>query len=174
MDDQSEWSEACCRSFHTTRETKLQSLQYKILNRVIPCRVFMKRLRITTSDECQFCPTKDSIAHFLFTCDLVRPFWRGVCSWFYFADDLYLDQLSIKEFVFGLPKTHHRSSIINTILMNICFYIQRQKLFHNGQLDLLHWLRELRNKLRVEKWICSRTGKLGQFNKWNRILKELG
>lgn len=172
--DQEEWAEACSRIFHTTRETKVQSFQYKILNRVIPCRVFLKRLRISETDECNFCKAKDTVPHFLFTCEVVRPFWISLCSWFSRADDLYLDQLTTKEFVFGIPKDFHRSGVINPILAFVRYYVHRQKLFHGGSLELIQWLKEFREKLKVEQWISKKIGKMKFFNKWNRILRELG
>lgn len=72
-----EWSAICTRTFHTTRETRLQSLQFKLLHRITPCRTFLKRLRITETDECPFCQDtkQDSITHFFFECGLVQDFW---------------------------------------------------------------------------------------------------
>lgn len=144
------------------------------MNRVIPCNVFLKQLRITDTDECKFCQAKDSVPHFLSTCEIVKPFWESLGSWFNRADDLYLDQLTTKEIIFGLPKDHHRSSVINPILAYSQYYIHRQKLFHGGKLDLIQWLSEFREKLRVDQWICRRAGRLKHFNKWKRILQELG
>lgn len=172
--DSPDWASTCSRVFTSTRETKVQSFNYKTINRVLPCKVFLKRLRISETDECNFCQGRDTIAHFLFNCEIVKPFWQGVCSWFSRADNLYLDRLDVKEFVFGIPKEHHRSSVINTILAHTRYFIHRQKLFHEGKLDLLHWLGEFRDKLRVERWICWRTGKQSLFHKLNRIFKEMG
>lgn len=171
-----EWSEICTRTFRTNRETKHQSLQYKVLHRIIPCRTFLKRLRICETDECQFCqtPKRDSIAHFFFQCEVVRMFWLSVCAWFQAADNLYLSRLSAKEFIFGVPKKAHRSRMINTILTHVRSYIHRQKLFYSANLELLPWLREFRQRLKVDEWICARTAKKKHSNIWTTILKELG
>lgn len=169
-----EWTAACYRAFNATRETKVQSFQYKVLNRVIPCGVFLKRLRIRETDECSLCQVKDSIAHFLFNCRTIRAFWQGICTWFNNADDLYLNQISAKEFIFGIPKENHRSAVINTVLAYVRYYIHRQRLFHEGRLDLLQWLREFREKLKIEQWICARSGKTKHFTKWKNILREMG
>lgn len=142
----------------------MKIIKKNILNRVIPCEVFLKRLRIRDTDHCPLCQVqvRDSIAHFLFNCETVRVFWRALCSWFNRADNLYLDKINTKEFVFGLP--NHKSDIINTILMYTRSYIHRQKFFDNGELDLLQWLGEFREKLKVEKWISTQTGKLRRFS----------
>lgn len=172
--DSLEWSEICRRTFVFSRETKLQSFQYRILNRILPCGVFLKRIRIADSDVCLFCQEKDTIIHYLMQCNLVRPFWNAVCSWFGNVMGLYLDQLSPKEFLFWLPRGHHRGRIINFILIQIRFYIYRQKLFNAGKLSLMQWLAEFKCKLKIEKWICTRLGKAASFQCWNGILEELG
>lgn len=171
-----EWAEICSRVFRTNRETKYQSLQYKLLHRITPCRTFLKRLRICETDECPFCqtPKRDSITHFFFECDVVQVFWITVCSWFKAADNLYLSHLSAKEFVFGVPKEMHKSRVINTILIYIRAYIHRQKLFHDGKLELLPWLKEFRQRLKIDEWITARTAKKKTPGIWVTILKELG
>lgn len=101
-----------------------------------------------------FARTQNVITHFYFACDKVQVFWRSICAWFEAADDLYLSQLSAKEFIFGIPKDSHKSRVINNILVLIRFYIHRQKLFHSCKLELLPWLCEFRQRLKIEEWIC--------------------
>lgn len=55
LNDAQEWNEVCGRTFSSSRETKLQSLQYKIINRVVPCGVHLKQIRIKESNECATC-----------------------------------------------------------------------------------------------------------------------
>lgn len=169
-----EWQEICTNTFGASRETKLQSLQYKLLNRIIPCGVHLKQLRIQENDECRYCNGKDTTVHFFYKCHLVQAFWHGVCGWFRRGVNLYLDRLTPKEFLFGLPKSCYQSRIINTILINIRFYVFRQKLFHQSELSLTHWLREFKGKLTMEKWICTRLGKPNHFAHWRDVLMELG
>lgn len=40
--DQQEWTHICLRPFGSVRETKIQSFQYKLINRISPCRVYLK------------------------------------------------------------------------------------------------------------------------------------
>lgn len=174
VDNEHEWQEMCSRTFSSSRETKLQSLQYKLLNRIVPCGVHLKQIRIRDTDECNYCQSRDTIVHFFCQCQQVCAFWNKVCTWFRQTVDLYLDRLSQKEFLFGLSKDCHRSKVINSILMQICFYIFRQKLFHQSELSLVHWLREFKGKLETERWICARLGKPTRFDCWKEIHKELG
>lgn len=173
IDNEQEWQQICERTFSSSRETKLQSLQYKLINRVIPCGVHLKQLRIRETDLCPLCDQRDSVVHFFYKCQKVQDFWDRVCAWFRQTVDLYLDKLSPKEFIFGLPKNCHKSGIINTILLQIRFYIFRQKLFHQSDLSLVHWLREFKGKLEMERWICRKMGKPDRFDRWENIIKEL-
>lgn len=43
--DKEEWKRVCRRSFVTTKETKLQSLQFKIFHAITPCRKYLRQIR---------------------------------------------------------------------------------------------------------------------------------
>lgn len=173
VNNSTEWQEICERNFSSTRETKLQSLQFKVLHRVVPCGVHLKHLRIRETDECPSCKQRDSVVHFFFHCHLVQSFWRQVCAWFKSSVELYLDQLTPKEVMFGLPRQCHKSGVINFILMQVRFFIYRQKLFHDCDLNFMQWLREFKYKLDMEKWICTRMNTPTRFDKWIVIREEL-
>lgn len=172
--DGEDWSEANLSVYRATRETKLQSLHFKIMNRVLPCNKFLKQIRIKSSDVCDSCGQVDSLLHFLYDCPTVREFWSAICRWFDGVENLALDTLSPKQFVFGVPRDCPKSTVINFILMNVKFFTFRQRLFHEGKLDLLHWLRDFRLKLRVERQIVSSDRKFHRFGKWTRIFNALG
>lgn len=91
--------------YKATRETKLQSFHFKVLHRIIPCNVYLKQIRIKDAEWCQFCDESDTIVHFLFICAKIQPFWKAVSTWFRDTDDLYLDQLTPAEYIWGLPSS---------------------------------------------------------------------
>lgn len=172
--DPEEWKEANLSVYQATRETKLQSLHFKVMNRVIPCNAYLKQIRIKASDECGICGQVDSLVHFLFDCPSVHAFWTAICSWFGRVENLMLERLSSKQFVFGVPRSTAKAATINFIIMNAKFFILRQRLFHRGKLELLHWLREFKTKLLMERQICLNEGKSHRFKKWIRIFNAIG
>lgn len=172
--DHAEWSQISLRPFQSTRETKLQSLQYKINHRISPCNVYLHQIRIKETDKCSFCNDRDTELHFFHSCEPVSRLWRQICSWFEAVQNLQLREVSPKEFLFGTPTDSQRGKMSNYILAHTKFFVMRQKLFHNGQLDLTHWLREFRDRLRIENHIAYREGKLSRFRKWSNILAALG
>lgn len=157
-----------------TRETKMQSLHFRIVNRVLPCNKFLKQIRIKDSEACYNCGQVDTILHFLLECPSVKRFWSMVCQWFDGVECLALDTLSPKQFVFGVPRVTPRATVINFILMNVKFFIFRQRLFHEGKLELLHWLREFKVKLLMERQIAFSERKIHRFGKWTKIFTAIG
>lgn len=174
LNNPEEWNDTCRSSFQATRETKLQSFHFKVINRILPCASYLCRIRIKDSEWCTYCDETDTITHFLFSCAKVKPFWKTICDWFGKETDLYLDQLSAKEYVIGLPKGTHQRDTINTILLAIKFYIYRQKLFHEGDLDFCQWLLEFKMKLRAEEWIRKRIGSKPFSRCLGRVLHRMG
>lgn len=174
VDSDLERRDICLNPFKSVRDTKIQSLQYKIINRIIPCNVFLRQLRIRESDLCSFCNQVDSVGHFLFSCRIVQSLWNGICTWFERTVDIRLRHISLKEFVFGVPPNSNYGKIANYIVLQTKHFVHRQKLFHQGDLRLLHFLQELKIKLKCEKIIHQQEGKNARFRKWESVLSALG
>lgn len=174
VDNTIEWNNICLNPYRTMRETKMQSLHYKIINRILPCNVFLRQLRIKETDVCSFCDQLDSIDHFLFSCKIVQDLWSKICDWFDRTVDLGLRGISIRDIIFGITDNSSKSRVANYIVMQTKHFVHRQKLFHQGDLRLLHFLQELKMKLKHEKFIHRQEGRNDKFKKWEGILLALG
>lgn len=150
------------------------SFHFKVIHRILPCGSYLCRIRIKDSDWCEFCDETDSITHHLFSCAKVKPFWNSICGWFRRTVNLYLDELTAIEYIFGLSKGTHQRDTINAILLATKFYIHRQKLYHKGDLNICQWLLEFKTKLQAERWIRKRTGAKPFHNRFSQILEALG
>ncbi len=51
--------------FISTRDTRLQSFQCKILHRTCPCNEWLKNIKIKSESTCSYCNEIDTITHFL-------------------------------------------------------------------------------------------------------------
>lgn len=167
------WTENYKRSYLSARDTKLQSFQFRICHRIIPCNKFLKNIRIRQDDMCSYCQDQDSIQHFLFTCPATKTFWDNFCNWLATQVDIQI-HMSTRLFLFGVPISNPQDRIVNFLLLLIKFYIYRQKLFHQGRLCLLQFLGELRARLQIEKYILKLENKPDRFNPWNRLYAALG
>lgn len=174
LENHEEWKDTFTSPFQATRETKLQSFHFKVVNRIFPCASYLCRIRIKDSDWCKYCDETDSVTLHLYRWAKVKPFWDAICNWFRQSTGLYLDELSAKEYIFGLPKGTHQRDNINAILLATKFYIYRQKLFHEGDLNICQWLLEFKMKLQTEKWIRKRTGLKPLSRCLDQVLYMLG
>lgn len=165
-----EWNDHYSRAFSTTRETKYQPFQCKLLHRVITCNHLLFRWRIRENGLCDFCDGEDTLEHFFYSCPLSRTFWSQVRSWALDAAGVSLASLTIKDFLLGVPKEFPQALTVNYLLLHGRFFIHRQRLFHGSNLSLNHWTRELRVRLLTERAICERGGKGGKFRKWESLL----
>lgn len=164
-DPQAHWSNIYKPPYKAACDTKLQAFQFRVLHRLVPCNKFLRNIGIKREDTCSYCQEIDTIKHFLFACPIVKTFWEGVVAWFNREADVQLD-LPIQAFLFGVPETAHQARIINFVLLFSKFFIYRQKLFHQGHLDLIPFLHELRTRLQVEKYLTTLENKKHLFHKW--------
>lgn len=168
-----DWQEIYTAPYQASRETKLQSFTFRLAHRLIPCGRFLKKMKIQNSDECMVCAEEDSIIHYLWECTMIQQFWQKVVQWFDDFTHISLLDINKAQFFFGVPKTRQNWRIINSILLVGKFFIQRQKLFHNGDLHLIHFLTHLRTKLITEKKVCAMERRMDKFRKWQHLLNVL-
>lgn len=147
----------------------MQTLQYKLLNRISPCRKYLTQLRIFDSDSCPFWQRTDTLSHFFSECPDTALFWQKPHDWVDRVEDTLISSISLRERLLGVPLGFPKGRRINTITLMAKYYIHRQKLFGNGDLSFIQWLQEFRSKLRVEKWVCVKMGKPSKFAPWKKI-----
>lgn len=169
-----EWSEIYLRPFTSVRETRLQSFQFRLEHRLITCNRLLFRYKIKQDDTCAYCEGTDTLEHFFYGCPISRKFWRLVIKWYKEASGQDLSNLSLKQILLGVDGTSRQAKRTNFLLLVSRYFIHRQRLFHNGDLCLTHWTRELRTRLLTERHICVAEGKPGKFDKWTAILEHLG
>lgn len=71
------WREWSLLPYQLSHEVQLQSIAYKIRCRIIPCRVYLHRLKVVDTECCPLCAERDDIFHFLFECPSVNSFWNS-------------------------------------------------------------------------------------------------
>lgn len=171
-----EWENVYSLPYKITRETKLQSFQYRILHRLITCKKYLHTIRMQEDDTCDLCGEQDSITHFFILCPAVHDFWTNLSDWCQTYLDLRLTALTKTEKILGILDTQGNSTRfkqINWILLTAKFYLHRQKLFHGGELSLIAFLLETKNRLIAEKIICSHEGRTNKFKTWEKMLGVL-
>ena len=168
------WSTLYTYPFKVTRETKLQSFQFKIFHRIIACNNYLKNIRVKDDPKCNYCDEpKDTIIHFFVTCPKVVRFWNSVLRWLNVTVGVDTSHVTECEQILGLSKVGKDSDMINMVLLRARFFIYRQRLFHKCNLDILQWLLELKHSLLCEEYICKIGNRLNKFRKWQKLLNVL-
>lgn len=159
--------------YQVSREVKLQSFQFRILNRVLPCNEYLKQIRKKNSDICEYCGEEDNVFHFLYECTDTVGFWSELGVWLEQFVELisFPDEIMEYDFLFRIQGSSVEIKRINYIFLLGKFFVYRQKLFDSNNLDIYQFLCELKNTLAVEKMACIREG--SSKKKFDRIWKVI-
>ncbi len=74
--DYSFWKQIYKIPFNTTRETRIQALQYKIIDNTIACNQWLNRIKIKESETCSYCNQIDNIPQFSSIANKIKPFGK--------------------------------------------------------------------------------------------------
>ena len=172
--DDEDWNSIFVLPYKATRETKLQSLQYKFIHRIISCRKWLHTQNVVDSPFCTVCQDNelDDILHRFVECRKLNNFWSLLENWWNRIAD-YRISLTKKHIIFGLFYDNTNFSNINYVILLGKWYIQCQK-YLDRQIDFLDFLVILKQNLLTEQYICTSNGKLHTFNKkWSSILENM-
>ena len=158
LESEEDWTDAFLRPYIFLRETKLQSSQYIIIHRIINCNIKLFDMKIKNSPVCTYCDQRDDIGHFFFLCKDVYEFWRKICTWWNKLDYDRVDipaYPNVKTTIFRSQDITEGMAILNYCIVDIIYYIYRQRLFHD-----MFQLHEIQNMMvaKLEK-ICQKENK---------------
>ena len=165
-----EWTSIFKHSFIISRETSIQSFQYKIIHRIIPCRKKLHEMKLVDGPICNVCPEVDNLQHFFFHCSYVYTFWRHLFSWFNTAlnHNFIMDD---KDILFGIYGIGDKIFVTNYIILHAKLYIYKNRVNENHNLSLQSFKAQLRYKLEIEKIITRETP--AKFTKFQLLLDKL-
>ena len=64
--------------FKYSNETRLQSLQWKILHGIFPTGTLLTKMKLRANNNCQFCDSIDTLQHFFYDCPISKVVWKEV------------------------------------------------------------------------------------------------
>ena len=168
------WQNIFTLPYLVARETKLQSLQFQILNRYFPCKRFLYKCNKVDTDRCNHCPYIDDLEHFFVSCSIVKPFWKDFNKWFanLFETKIYLHSPDI---LFGIPIINDNDIIY---ILNFCILFAKSFIHSEKMKEDIPSFHIFRNKLKdrliAEKFILQSQNKLEVFDqKWGEVLTSL-
>ncbi len=142
--------------FETVRDTKIQTFQYRILHRIIPCNKRLHNIKNKDSDYCDYCGRVDDILHFFKKCPKVNDVWSyWINGWDNLSEITIKNSPVLEKCIFGCPLNRDAMKVLNLcILYTIHIYIQH--LFNKNKLDLYACLAQVKLALEIECNICKK------------------
>ena len=150
-------------AFKTCRSTKLQSFQYRILNRVIACNHWLFNIKIKDSPNCDTCKIDDTLHHVFIECVRVKPFWNSFKLWWQRISDVP-QKFSDINILLGLSNANSTDKCLNYLLIQAKKYINDRKLNEIQVKSFYSVLHFIKTELNLERSVCVRNGNLKYFD----------
>jgi hypothetical protein len=169
------WNNIYKMPFQTIRDTKIQTIQYRIIHRIIPCNEWLFNIKINESKLCNFCEDIDDIPHFFIKCTKNKPFWKTWSTWWNNITDTDLSSCYNAEecILFGFKGGDDLITILNYSILIAKQYIYHQRLSKNNNIEFLTYLQILKKKLHIENIICEKQDRIDKFDKFKVLYDNL-
>jgi len=154
------WKGIYKNCFKTSDDTKLQWFQYRIINRILPIKDYLKKIDVSQDDLCSFCGIHiEDMQHLFFYCDKSRDIWINLENIINNKTSINVS-FSLKEILFGLPASVFTP--LNYIILVTKYYLYScSKRRENVHIFAL--MNYLRDKYCIEKYIAQRNMKSNKF-----------
>ena len=161
--------------FRTTRETKLQTFQYKLVHRLIVCQKKLFDMKLADNPNCLYCNETDDLPHFFLHCNKSNQFWNSFFNWWNGLGDIEIvpgfDCLA-ECVLFGFRTEGDIFSVLNYSILHAKYYIYCQRIHEKNTIDFFQYLIQLKQKLKIEQTICSKINS-NSFEKFKLIYELL-
>lgn len=167
-----EWPDIYMMPYIHVRETKLQTLQFKVIHRIIPCNKLLKIYKIKDSNKCEYCNKVDDIPHFFVSCPKSKALWVRVWAWLERHMQIRARALSNIEILLGVSRDYGKKPrrVLNTICIFTKFFIYRQRLYHGGECSFELWYVEFKARLQRERFIVNKSNPAEKSKVWEDLL----
>ena len=98
--------------YECTKETYLQSLQFKIIHCYFPCNYRLHLWNIVEDSKCTYCNIVDTLSHYVAECQVVKGFWESVKRWFLLVFQFVINFAPL-DIILGIPHCDNSNVIMN-------------------------------------------------------------
>ena len=155
------------------RETALQSFQYQLIHRYIPCRYTLNTWYKNEDPICNICNSNDidTLEHYFFHCPSLNKFWNNFKTWWINATKVNIN-LGILDTLLGVLNYNDDSLIdaLNFCILFAKYFIYKNKKEGRGAC-FEEYKQLLKRRLDSEKYIFYTKGKNLAFEeRWECVL----
>lgn len=161
------WDKSYMLPFYCTKETKLQTFQFKLLHRRIATNDYLHKIGISLTDKCTFCDQNaESLIHLFWGCELVQTFWQKIQHW------LIRRQIKPQDFSLTLPTCLGLVDSTEDLLLHHALLIGRYHIYSSKLKKTLPNLQVFEQTVlkcqEIEKCYTYKTHTVKNFkSKWN-------
>jgi hypothetical protein len=159
------------KTMTTIKETKMRAFQYKIINNLIPCNLYLKRIKRSNTDKCAKCNTLDDLKHYLIECPDTKIIWQHLEGWW---KNICNQTITLTNFDIMLGLQPRNDNIKMKDQLNEIILATKWKIHANKQLgdntNFHHIKMHIKNMLNSLKIIACRREQLQKYEKtWRQI-----
>jgi hypothetical protein len=146
----------------------MKAFQFKVLNNLIPCNLYLKRIGKSDTDKCPLCNDLDDIIHFLVACPETANAWKQLERWWNSMTNQSI-VISERDIIIGTKMNGLMHDQLNQIILATKWRIYADKLI--GQSTCLYQiLCAIRSMLSISRLIASKKGKIQNYTEmWGDI-----
>ena len=149
-------------------DTKIRVFQYKLLFNLIPCNLYLFRIKKSDTYNCQSCNVTDNVTHYIYSCNEVIQFWNSFERWWKnMTDEMII--IDKKTVILGDIAKKNSNTRLNACILLAKWFIYVEKL-NNNKIFFYKFLCHLKYKIRIEKITFTRTDKIHKYLElWGQI-----
>ena len=154
-----------CKSLNYVEEIKLKDFQYKLNNKILVTKSFLKKINITANDICSYCNNySETVIHLFFECETVVQFVNEIKNWLLHECGIDLNT-NHNKFIFSIG---NKDFAVNYISLLLKYFIYKSKFKENSHLclQLNYFKNYLKQKLSCRKYILRCQNKPNFFDKY--------
>jgi hypothetical protein len=157
---------------HILKDTKIRTFQYKLLFNLIPCNLYLFRIKKSDTDKCNTCQSLDDIAHYFYKCQTLQRFWNNFSRWWKNVTNNSIN-LDTKTIIVGITNMHTKNQLLNACILLAKWHIYKTKL-NQSQIFFYKFLCDLKYYLIIEKSIALRNNNILAYQSlWYELEEHL-
>jgi hypothetical protein len=147
------------------KDTRTKTFQFKILNSLLPCNLYLKRIGKSVTDKCAKCNLLDDQTHYLIKCHEVASIWKHLTRWWKGLTNQEII-LSSRDITLGLESRPQK--IVKKAQLDEIILAVKWRIYANKQLEedtcFYQVLCSIRNMIYIQKLIARRKNKDGDHS----------
>ena len=145
---------------------KYQTLQYKILTKIIPTNRLLYQMGRSETFQCDRCTSVDTVEHRFWSCPSVKLFWAEV--------GLYLQKVGIVQNISVLDRKVVILGCMESLIVNHIIIVCKSMIAKKYRLSIDILLSILKGDKEKERYIAIKKGEMHDYDsKWAKVAAAL-